>query len=89
MDYQDLTGTGVVPQSGGKAAGWGYCAHSSSAFPTWHRPYLALLEQSLYLKMLDIAASFKDDTHKSTYNKAAQKFRLPYWDYFRSVVVAK
>jgi tyrosinase len=22
----------------------GYCAHGVMAFPTWHRPYLALLE---------------------------------------------
>lgn len=24
----------------------GYCAHSMDKFPTWHRPYLALLEVS-------------------------------------------
>ena len=22
----------------------GYCAHSMETFPTWHRPYLAMLE---------------------------------------------
>lgn len=27
----------------------GYCPHSSVLFPTWHRPYLALFEVSLYV----------------------------------------
>ena len=22
----------------------GYCAHSTATFPTWHRPYLAMME---------------------------------------------
>ena len=22
----------------------GYCAHGTETFPTWHRPYLAMLE---------------------------------------------
>lgn len=25
-------------------AGEGYCAHSRPTFPTWHRPYLAMME---------------------------------------------
>ena len=27
-------------------SGMGYCEHSMSTFPTWHRPYLAMLEVS-------------------------------------------
>lgn len=32
----------VDPQ--GRWAGEGYCAHSRPTFPTWHRPYLAMME---------------------------------------------
>ncbi|KAK7753914.1 hypothetical protein SLS62_004012 [Diatrype stigma] len=51
----------------------GYCAHSTETFPTWHRPYLAMLE---------IAKRF-DEPYKSEYQEAAQRFRLPFWDYYR------
>ena len=27
-----------------KAVTSGYCAHATETFPTWHRPYLAMLE---------------------------------------------
>jgi tyrosinase len=76
----------------------GYCAHGVVQFPTWHRPYLSMLEvspqrklmycltdaqqQSLYLRVVDIAGRY-DEPHKSKYLKAAQNFRLPFWDYFR------
>ena len=33
----------------------GYCSHSSILFPTWHRAYLMMLEQSIYLRMVDLA----------------------------------
>lgn len=60
----------------------GYCVHSTSTFATWHRPYLALLEQTLFLKMTSIAETFPG-ANKQTYRDAAKKFRLPYWDYYR------
>ncbi|KIW32469.1 uncharacterized protein PV07_04014 [Cladophialophora immunda] len=60
----------------------GYCAHGRLVFPTWHRPYLALLEQTLYRKMLAIVKEF-DRPFQSRYLSAAKAFRLPYWDYFR------
>ena len=28
----------------GKVVQAGYCAHNTETFPTWHRPYLAMLE---------------------------------------------
>lgn len=28
---------------------WGYCAHSVETFPTWHRPYIAMMEVGLYV----------------------------------------
>ena len=27
---------------------WGYCAHSVETFPTWHRPYIAMMEVELF-----------------------------------------
>jgi len=56
----------------------GYCTHSSTLFPTWHRPYLALFEQVLYRIVQDIAASFENSTD---YRAAATTFRVPYWDW--------
>ncbi|KAF9629012.1 hypothetical protein BFW01_g10215 [Lasiodiplodia theobromae] len=56
----------------------GYCVHGSSLFPTWHRPYLAMIEQSIFDAMGKIAEKFKDPKYKD----AVRKFRLPYWDYF-------
>ena len=56
----------------------GYCPHSSTLFPTWHRPYVALFEQLLYGIVQDIAASFGNQTD---YVEAANTFRVPYWDW--------
>ncbi|KAI9719091.1 MAG: hypothetical protein M1812_003721 [Candelaria pacifica] len=67
-----------VKVSGG--ADGGYCPHGLPLFPTWHRPYLAMMEQTIYYTMLEIAKRFKDS---KTHIEAAEEFRLPYWDYFR------
>ena len=60
----------------------GYCAHGTETFPTWHRPYLVMLEQTLFLKMVEVANSY-DEPHRAEYLSAVTNFRLPYWDYFR------
>lgn len=92
MGYFQLAGIHDLPFSNGKiwnntvkANGeWGgYCRHSTVFFPTWHRPYLTAMEQSLYLRMVDIAKSYTKAEDQTTYLLAAQKFRLPYWDYYR------
>ncbi|KAL0254283.1 hypothetical protein SLS55_009757 [Diplodia seriata] len=57
----------------------GYCTHGSILFPTWHRPYLAMMEQTIFNTMGEIAKQFKDPK----YVEAARTFRLPYWDYFQ------
>ncbi|KAM7189411.1 hypothetical protein V8F20_010141 [Naviculisporaceae sp. PSN 640] len=62
----------------------GYCAHGVLTFGPWHRPYLALLEQTLYRRMVNIANKYTDSAVKARYLNAAQKFRLPYWDYYRA-----
>jgi len=71
----------------------GYCSHGSNLFPTWHRKlkhgpsvetidmlagaYLAMLEQSIFLKMVDIAEAFPEP-HRAQYLEAADRFGLPY-----------
>ena len=58
----------------------GYCTHSSTLFPTWHRPYVALFEQVLHGILQDIAWSFPGPS-QSKYVAAASTWRLPYWDW--------
>ncbi|PVF95429.1 Di-copper centre-containing protein [Serendipita vermifera] len=58
----------------------GYCTHSSILFPPWHRPYLALFEQTLAKHVADIANEYQGD-QKQKYVNAAQRFRTPYWDW--------
>lgn len=66
---------------GANAGGWqGYCTHTSILFAPWHRPYLALYEQTLYGIIQTIASQFPADT-KDRYQKAASTFRIPYWDW--------
>ncbi|KAK1826001.1 hypothetical protein QBC39DRAFT_317544 [Podospora conica] len=62
----------------------GYCAHGVLTFGTWHRPYLALLEQTIYRNMVTVAGKYTDAGVKARYLAAAQKFRLPYLDYYRA-----
>ncbi|KAF5635886.1 tyrosinase precursor (monophenol monooxygenase) [Fusarium sp. NRRL 52700] len=64
-----------------------YCTHSKPHFGTWHRPYLAMMEQTLFRQVANVAKRFSEsnipDEQKKKYLAAAQQFRLPYWDYFR------
>ncbi|KAF8523809.1 hypothetical protein JB92DRAFT_1518313 [Gautieria morchelliformis] len=73
--YIPFDGVGVKGSFGG------YCTHSSILFPSWHRPYLALFEQSLSKHVHEIAREYKDAADKERYLKAADRFRLPYWDW--------
>ncbi|KAF5359836.1 hypothetical protein D9756_003579 [Leucocoprinus leucothites] len=57
----------------------GYCTHGQSLFPTWHRPYVALYEQTLQEAAIEAAKQFTVD--KEAWTQAAQDFRQPYWDW--------
>ncbi|CVL09423.1 related to tyrosinase precursor (monophenol monooxygenase) [Fusarium proliferatum] len=68
--------------------GDGYCAHSTPTFALWHRPYLAMLEQTIFRQVDNVAKRFSESSEvseedKQKYKAAAKKFRLPYWDYHR------
>ena len=58
-----------------------YCAHSTVLFPTWHRPYLLLLEQPLHEIMVkEVIPEFAENI-RDEMRRAADTWRLPYWDW--------
>ena len=61
-------------------ANTGYCSHNSVLFPSWHRPYMAMMEQAIYLKCAEIAETFPAGATRIRYREAATRFRLPYFD---------
>ncbi|KAJ6261097.1 Tyrosinase [Drechslerella dactyloides] len=65
----------------GPNTGSGYCTHASILFPTWHRPYLAAYEQILGNIMRNLANQYPAGNTRSRYQAAANRFRLPYWDW--------
>ncbi|KIM27071.1 hypothetical protein M408DRAFT_173274 [Serendipita vermifera MAFF 305830] len=67
--------------TGSLGAFGGYCTHSSILFPPWHRPYLALFEQILAKHVTDIANEYSTPALRERYVTAAQRFRIPYWDW--------
>ncbi|OQO13244.1 hypothetical protein B0A48_01472 [Cryoendolithus antarcticus] len=58
----------------------GYCTHQSTLFPTWHRPYLALFEQSLINNAYEVANEFEGG-QKDRYLNRASVLRMPFWDW--------
>jgi tyrosinase len=52
-------------------------------FPTWHRPYLALFEQTLasYFPEIIQEISAKNHAFGNSLNQASKTWRLPYWDW--------
>ncbi|EPE02553.1 tyrosinase precursor [Ophiostoma piceae UAMH 11346] len=87
LSYYQITGihglpfqawNGVNQVSGG--ANTGYCPHGQTTFITWHRPYLALYEQTLASYVQKVAKQYPVET-VDTYTAAADTFRIPYWDW--------
>ncbi|KAH9819777.1 Di-copper centre-containing protein [Teratosphaeria destructans] len=62
----------------------GYCRHVSNIFLPWHRPYLALVEQTLFENIIDVVNEFPAGAERQRYASAALSFRLPYWDWAAS-----
>ncbi|KAI1121613.1 Di-copper centre-containing protein [Nemania abortiva] len=73
-----LTWGNVTPLPGN--ANLGYCHHVSILFPTWHRPYLVLYEQTLY-NIIQYIASLWPPEDLDRVQNAAKRFRIPYWDW--------
>jgi len=68
----------------GKWGFGGYCTHGSVLFPTWHRPYLLLLEQIVQEHAIEIATHFVFD--QAEWKQAALDLRIPYWDWVSNSV---
>lgn len=59
----------------------GYCQHVLNSFLPWHRPYLALFEQTLYDHIIDAVNEFPRGPARQRYAAAALTWRFPYWDW--------
>ncbi|KAA8573382.1 hypothetical protein MFRU_053g00020 [Monilinia fructicola] len=70
---------GVSPIPGNENNG--YCTHVSILFPSWHRPYMALYEQVLHSLVSFIAGQYPAGAERDRYTAAANRFRIPYWDW--------
>jgi tyrosinase len=70
---------GVPPAPGQSSPG--YCSHVSNLFLAWHRPYLALVEQTFYEHVVAIINEFPAGTQRQRYASAALTLRFPYWDW--------
>ncbi|KAM3515279.1 hypothetical protein MY11210_001020 [Beauveria gryllotalpidicola] len=61
--------------------GWGgYSTHGEILFLIWHRPLVALFEQTLVKEAKTLAARYPDHL-RPIYQRAAEDLRAPYWDW--------
>ncbi|KAK8146313.1 hypothetical protein G3M48_003261 [Beauveria asiatica] len=64
-----------------KTNGWGgYSTHGEILFIIWHRPFVALFEQTLVKEAKILAAQYPDHL-RPLYQRAAEDLRAPYWDW--------
>ncbi|KAF4990549.1 hypothetical protein FGRMN_8410 [Fusarium graminum] len=62
----------------------GYCTHNTLIFSTWHRVYMMLYEQLIWKNMNEIIDAWElSETEIARWKKAADGWRLPYWDWAR------
>lgn len=59
----------------------GYCQHGSPLFPTWHRPYVMLLEQSIIRQAKLLGELLPNAEEAAAVAGMADKLRFPYWDW--------
>lgn len=61
----------------------GYCNHGSVSFPTWHRPYMMLIEQVVGNVADRIAANIEKQYPEEAgkWIPQAQQLRFPFWDW--------
>ncbi|KAK1227951.1 hypothetical protein PQX77_008996 [Marasmius sp. AFHP31] len=62
----------------------GYCTHGDVLFPTWHRPYMILMEQAIQGEAMKIAETYTFE--KERFKEAALNLRQPYWDWAENSV---
>jgi tyrosinase len=88
MSYYQIAGIHGVPRQDWDGVGQcsscrgtdGYCTHDSVLFPSWHRAYLALFEQSFMAVVSQLANEYPDN-RRAFMTGAASTMRFPYWDW--------
>ncbi|KAF8841411.1 Di-copper centre-containing protein [Paxillus ammoniavirescens] len=77
FDYLDKKDTNPVLSRFG-----GYCNHASVTFPTWHRPYVMLIEQAIGDYATNVAEQIERTASEAgLWVPAAKQLRFPYWDW--------
>lgn len=69
------------PASPNQDSDYGYCTHASVLFATWHRPYLALIEQRISAHAVNEGRKFRG-AQAGRWQAAAARVRLPYVFFF-------
>ncbi|KIK59858.1 hypothetical protein GYMLUDRAFT_44328 [Collybiopsis luxurians FD-317 M1] len=82
LPYISWDGSGSEPVD--PDAWEGYCTHGSVLFPTFHRPYVLLIEQAIQRAAISIANTYT--VNKAQYQNAALNLRQPYWDWARNPI---
>ncbi len=81
LSSESIHGQPLQPWDTPNAKGHWYCAHRTTLFGTWHRPYLALYEQRLYETMLELIPKEFAKEDEGAMIHAAKTWGLPYWDW--------
>ncbi|KAG7086997.1 hypothetical protein E1B28_012975 [Marasmius oreades] len=80
-DKTDPKDIGPMPSRFG-----GYCNHGSVLFPSWHRPYVLAIEQSIGLIAEALAKILEDSKvfPQGIWTQAANELRFPWWDWAKN-----
>ena len=88
LSHVSLVGLPYFPYDGAvgewkKGSVWwgGYCQHGSTLFPTWHRPYVLLIERSVQQQGEIIAAAQSTQALQADVSYVAKRLRIPYFDW--------
>lgn len=87
-DFLDTDKLGPDNWIPGSSQYGGYCHHGDILFPTWHRPYVMLLEKLIYDEAAEIVKKYPEKL-KADYSKALEELRFPYWDWGSPVTLEK
>ncbi|RIA91548.1 hypothetical protein C1645_821961 [Glomus cerebriforme] len=80
LPYEPYDGvTGTYNKKNADTHWGGYCRHGDILFPTWHRPYIMLLEQCIYNEAKKLVSSIYQNDQR--YKEALENLRFPFWDW--------
>ncbi|KAJ2918785.1 hypothetical protein MD484_g1570, partial [Candolleomyces efflorescens] len=84
--YERWSGDPNVPKNDGPKGWGGYCTHKSVLFPSWHRPVILAMEQSINAAAVKLADEWTKPPHvlesvRQSWKTAARQLRFPFWDW--------